>query len=114
MAQLFAMLAEMSNKMDAHTQAFINDARALRGEMRQVGRGLQAGTAKIMAIARSEARTTVCKMATPRAATNELGGSATAVRPAVAAGEDRVMRETCWARRVEVTETVTQREKLTG
>ena len=37
-----------------------------------------------------------------------------AVRPAVAAGEDRVIRETCWARSVEVTETVTQGEKLIG
>ena len=46
------------------------------------------------------------KMATPRAATSELKGSAPA-------GEDRVIRETCWARRVKVTETVT-REKLDG
>ena len=48
-------------------------------------------------------------MAPPRAATNELEGSAPA-------GEDRVIRETCWARRVEVTETVTviEREKLIG
>ena len=53
----------------------------MRGEMQQMGRGLQAGI-----------------MATPRAATNELKGSAPA-------GEDRVIRETCWARRVEVTET---------
>ena len=37
-----------------------------------------------------------------------------AVRPAVAAGEDRVIRETCWARRVKVTETVTQGGKLIG
>ena len=43
----------------------------MRGEMRQVGQCLQAG-----------------KMATPRAGSNELGGSAMAVRPAVAAGED--------------------------
>ena len=55
-------------------------------------------------------------MAALRAETNELGGSATAVKPAVAAGEDRVIRETCWARRVEVTKTVTvtEREKLMG
>ena len=34
----------------------------------------------------------------------------------MAAGEDRVIRETCWARRVEVTETVTvtERGKLIG
>ena len=43
----------------------------MRDEMRQVGQCLQAG-----------------KMATPRAATNELKGSAPA-------GEDRVSRETC-------------------
>ena len=53
----------------------INGLRTQRGEMRQMGQCLQAG-----------------KMATPRAATNELGGSATALRPAVAAGEDRVIR----------------------
>ena len=48
-------------------------------------------------------------MATPRAGTSELKGSAPA-------GEDRVIRETCWARRVEVTETVTvtQGEKVIG
>ena len=55
----------------------------------------------------SETRTAGEKMATPRAATNELKGSAPA-------GEDRVIRETCWARRVEVTETVKQRGKLIG
>ena len=75
---------------DAHTQAFINNMRALRGEMRQMGHGLQAGI-----------------MATPRAGSSELKGSAPA-------GEDRVIRETCWARRVEVTETVTGREKVNG
>ena len=98
MAQIFAMLAGMNatmqqmqskmdtnarnfmDRMDAHTQAFINDARALRGEMRQMGQCLQAG-----------------KMATPRAATNELEGSAPA-------GEDRVIRETCWARRTQGSE----------
>jgi len=46
-------------------------------------------------------------MATPRAATSELEGSAPA-------GEDRVIRETCWARSVKVTETVTQGGKLNG
>ena len=46
-------------------------------------------------------------MAPPRAPTNELKGSAPA-------GEDRVIRETCWARSVKVTETVTQGEKLIG
>ena len=42
-------------------------------------------------------------MATPRAGSSELKGSAPA-------GEDRVSRETCWARR----EKVTQWEKLIG
>ena len=43
------------------------------------------------------------------------GGSATAVRPAVAAGE-KLIWETCWASSVRVTEevTVTVREKLYG
>ena len=60
-AQLFAMLVELDNKIDGMTQI-------LRGETRQAGQCLQAD-----------------KMATPRAATNELKGSAPA-------GEDRVIR----------------------
>ena len=52
-------------------------------------------------------------MVTPRAGTSELKGSATAVRPVVAAGEDRVIRETCRVTE-KVTETATQREKLNG
>ena len=78
-----------------------------------MGRGLQAG---MKAIACSEPRTTECVMATARAGTNELGGSATAVRPAVGAGEDSLIRGTCWTRSVKVTEevTVTVREKLNG
>ena len=75
MAQFVAMLKETENNIIANinanievnmkkmiknnTQAFRNDARALRGEMRQVGQCLQAGI-----------------MATPRVATNELRGSA--------------------------------------
>ena len=103
MAQLFAMMAELNNTMVANI-------RTLRGEMQRIGRGLQAGTARMLAI------TGELKMATPRAGTNELGGSATAVRPAVEAGEDRVIRETCWARVVteKVTETVTQGGTLNG
>ena len=81
MAQLFAMLAEMNNKMDGNTKEMDNKMKAnlkentkeikeemkeTRGEMQQMGRCLQAGI-----------------MATPRAGTNELGGSATVVRPAV-------------------------------
>ena len=46
-------------------------------------------------------------MAMPRAATNELEGSAPA-------GEDRVIRETCRVVTEKVTETVTQREKIIG
>ena len=48
-------------------------------------------------------------MATPPAGTNELKGSAPA-------GEDKIIRETCWASSVRVTETVTvtQGEKLIG
>ena len=66
-----------------------------------------------MLMARDETRTAGI-MATPRARTNELGGSATAVRPAVKAGTEKIIRETCWARVVteKVTERVTQREKL--
>ena len=78
---------QMESKMDGmkeeiknNTQAFKSDMRALRGGTWQVGRCLQAG-----------------KMATPRAGSSELKGSAPA-------GEDRVSRETCWARRVEVTD----------
>ena len=65
--------------------------------MQQVGRCLQAGI-----------------MATPRAGANELRGSATAVRPAMEAGEDELIRETCWARVVTKEVTVTQREKVNG
>ena len=91
MAQLFAMLAEVN----ANMQAFISDMRTQRGETRQMGQCLQTG-----------------KMATPRVGADKLGGSATAVRPAVPAGEDRVIRETCRVTE-KVTETVT-REKLNG
>ena len=98
MARLVAILARMEantkgmenrimQRLDASMQAFGSNKRALRGETRQMGQCLQAGT-----------------MAPPRAATSELRGSAPA-------GEDRVIRETCWARREKVTETasVTQR-----
>ena len=110
MAQLFAMLAEMSNKMDANMQAFRSDMRALQGEMRQVGQCLQAG---IEAILCSETRTTECVMATPRAGANELRGSVDCV---CLAGEDKLIWETCWARVVteKATVTVTQGGKLIG
>ena len=88
-----------TNKMEANTNGMREEMKKMRGEMRQMGQCLQAGI-----------------MAPPRAGTNELGGSATAVGPAVGAGEDRVIRETCWGRRVRVTEavTVTQAGKLIG
>ena len=81
--------------MDTNT----NKMEEMRGEMRQMGQCLQAGI-----------------MGAPRAGTNELRGSATAVRPTVEAGEEKVIQETCWARVVteKVTERVTQREKLNG
>ena len=88
---------QMTNDLKENARQMKDEMKTMRGEMRQVGQCLQAG-----------------RMALPRAGTSELRGSATAVRPAVEAGEDRVIRETCWARRVEVTETVTQREKLNG
>ena len=53
------------------------------------------------AITCSEKRTASGIMAPPRATTSELRGSASA-------GEDRVSRETCWARREKVTEMVTR------
>ena len=85
-----------------------NQMEELRGEMQRIGRGLQAG---LMAIACDE--TTEHKMAVPRAGANELRGSVDCVGPAV---EDKVIRETCKTRLVQVTEkvTVTEREKLNG
>ena len=87
----------------------------LRGEMQNIGRSLQAGTKGIMAIARDETRTTEHKMAAPRVGANELGGSATAVRPTIKKGEDTIIRETCWTRLATVEKvTVTEREKSNG
>ena len=102
--------------MEANTQT-------LRGEMQRMGLNLRADQKAIMAVARDETRRVgQCLqagiMAPPRAGTNELGGSATAVRPAVEAGEEKLIWGTCWARSVSVTEratvTVTQRGKLNG
>ena len=103
-----------TNKMEANTngikEEMKDEMKKMRGEMQKMGHGLQAGTARMLAIAGE------LKMATPRAGTNELGGSATAVRPAVEAGEDSSIRGTCCVRSVRVTETVTvtQGEKLIG
>ena len=104
----------MSNHVNANIH-WVKDGvkeemREMRGEMQNMGRGLQAG---IMAMARDETQTAGI-MATPRAGKSELRGSATAVRPAVGAGEDRVIRETCWARSVKVTEEVTVTERGDG
>ena len=73
---LMALLAQMNEMkeeingikkgMEANTNGMREEMKEMRGEMRQMGRCLQAGI-----------------MATPRAGTNELGGSATVVRPAV-------------------------------
>ena len=103
---------QMKNEMDGMNANMNKKMEEGRGEMQKMGHGLQAG---IMAFASDEMWTAGRKkMATPHAGTNELGGSATAVRAAVAAGEDRVIRETSWARCVKVTETVTQGGKLMG
>ena len=79
-----ANLKENAKQMKEETNGMREEMKKMRGEMRQVGQCLQVG-----------------KREPARAATNELEGSAPA-------GEDRVSRETCWARRVEVTETVTR------
>ena len=98
--------------MDGNTNGMKEEMREMRGEMQNMGRGLQAG---IMAMARDKTRTAGI-MAPPRAGMNELKGSATAVRPAVGAGEDSLIRGTCRTRSVRMTEkvTVTQRGKLNG
>ena len=95
MARLFAVLAQMEANTNEMKNDMKDEMREMRGEMQNMGRSLQAG---MKAITCSETQTARKKMATPCAGTNELKGSATAVRPAVDAGEDRVIRETCWAR----------------
>ena len=101
----------MNNKMNAN---MTNEMKKMRGEMQQIGRGLQAG---MMAFACSETRTVECIMAAPHGDTMEpTGEGANCVGPAMEAGGDKLIRETCWARSVEVTEkvTVNEREKLNG
>ena len=66
-AQLFAMLAGMNEKMDTNAQQLENkmegntkkmeanineEMKKMRGEMQQIGRGLQVGTARIVAVAK--------------------------------------------------------------
>ena len=104
MARLFAVLAQMEANTNEMKNDMKDEMKKMRGEMRNMGRSLQVG---MKAITCSETQTARKKMATPRAGTNELEGSAPA-------GEDRVIRETCWARSVKVTETVTERGKLIG
>uniref|UniRef100_A0A8C4PWU0 Uncharacterized protein n=1 Tax=Eptatretus burgeri TaxID=7764 RepID=A0A8C4PWU0_EPTBU len=104
---------EMKTKMDTNTQQMKNEMKAnlkeemkeLRGETQNMGRSLQA---------RMKAIIGECVMAMPRVGANELGGGATVVRPAVEAGEDKIIREMCWARVVTEKVTVTEREKLNG
>ena len=68
---LAAMGASIREGMEANTSRMENgmkdEMEKMRGEMQQMGHGLQAG---IMAFA-TEVRTTAGKMATPRAVTNE-------------------------------------------
>ena len=83
-------LKENARQMKEETNGMRGEMKKTRGEMRQVGQCLQADRREL-----------------PRATTSELKGSAPA-------GEDRVIRATCWGRRVEVIEeaTVTKWEKL--
>uniref|UniRef100_A0A8C4Q386 Uncharacterized protein n=1 Tax=Eptatretus burgeri TaxID=7764 RepID=A0A8C4Q386_EPTBU len=90
-----------TNEMKVNAQGMKEEMKELRGEMQQIGRSLQAGM---------KATTVEIKMAMPRVGANELGGSATVVRPAVEAGKEKIIRGTCLARSV----TVTEREKLIG
>jgi len=86
--RMMHQLNEMNDKLDGNM-------RTLWGETQSVGQCLQAD-----------------KMAPPRGDTMEPArGSVDCVGPA---GEDRVIRETCWARREKVTVTVTKWEKLNG
>ena len=76
----------------------------MRGEMQSMGLGLQTGLDKMKSI-----------MAAPHGRDTEpMRGSVDCVGPAMQTGEVTIIRETCWARLVEVMEkvTVTEREKL--
>ena len=85
MQQMKSGIDGMENKMEANTQT-------LRGEMQRMGLDLQKGQGAL----KEELKCLQAgKMAPPRAGTNELRGSATAVRPAVGAGEEKIIRETC-------------------
>ena len=75
---------KMNGNLDAMRGGMDENMQTLRGEMQSMGLNLQAGQKAIVAIARSEMRTTEHKMATPRGSTIEpTRGSATAVRPAI-------------------------------
>ena len=60
-----------THKMDTNTNKLREEMKEMWGEMQNMGHGLQAG---IMALANDETQTARKEMATPRAATNELGG----------------------------------------
>jgi len=107
MAQLCAMLAAMNANMETNTQQMKDKMEEMRGETQSMGIGLKKSLDKLKNEMKKEISTT-------RAGANELRGSATAVRPALEAGEDRLIRETCRTRLVKVTERVTEREKLNG
>jgi len=100
LAEMKKNARDLMDCMDAHTKAFRSDTR-----------GLQAG---IRAIACNETRAVEPKIVAPRGGVPEpTVESVDCVGPAV---EDKLIRETCWGRLVEVTEkvTVTEREKLNG
>ena len=103
----------MKNEMKENALEAKNDMKEMRGEMQRIGRGLQVGTAGIMAMARSETRAVELKMAAPRGGVPEpTGESVDCVGPTV---EDKLIRETCWTRLVTAERvTVTEREKLNG
>ena len=80
----------MKNETNGIKEEMKDEIKKMRGEMRQMGHGLQAGMKAIIAVARDETRNMgrclqAGKMATPRAGSSELKGSAPA-------GEDRVIR----------------------
>ena len=69
----------------------------------------------IKAMVRSETRAVELIKAAPRGDTMEPArGSVDCVGPAMETGEDKVIRETCWARVVTEEVRVTEREKLNG
>ncbi len=121
MAQLLEiLLAKMDGNALEAKNMMKNEMKEMRGEMQRMGRNLQEGQKAvslgirgIMAPARGEIRAVECKMAAPRGRGTE---PASELRESVdcvgSAGEEKVIRETCWARVVTERVTVTEREKL--